>query len=237
MSQTPSSPAPHADDQGFDPLEFWLRYKGHIRAGSALLLAAMAAYAVSEWISNQRENAAAEAFAVAKTPEQLATFVSEHRGIPAAGNAAMLLAGKQRAAGQLDEALKTLRDFVAQSPAHPMAGAAQLATASILEQQGKQDDALAAYRRLISIDPRGMATPAAYLRIARISKGQNKIEDAKSAYESLQSQFPNSSFANEAMQEAQQLSALTPASANTPETGEVPAPAAPSETKPVEKNP
>jgi len=210
MSQQPSSPAPQAEDHGFDPLAFWIQHRNTIRACVALLLTAMIVYAVTEWISFQKRQAASEGFAVAKTPDQLTAFMREHHGMPAAGNAALLLAGKQRSEGQLEESLKTLNAFLAENPKHPMIGAGHLAIASILEQQGKQDEALAAYRRVTATDPRGIAAPVALLRIARIYKLQNKIEEAKATYESLQSQFPKSAFANEALQEGQQL---TPAAA------------------------
>lgn len=216
MSQQPSSPAPQAEDHGFDLLAFWIQHRGTIRVCVALLLTAMVVYAITEWVGFQKRQAAAEAFAVAKTPEQLSAFMREHRGMPATGNAALLLAGKQRADGQLEESLKTLNAFISEQPKHPMVGAAHLAIASILEQQGKQEEALGAYRRLIAIDPRGIAAPVALLRTARIYKLQNKIEEAKASYESLQSQFPRSAFANEALQEGQQLVPAVPA-VNPPE--------------------
>lgn len=207
MSLPSSSPAPQADDHGFDPLAFWIQYRGAIRATVALLLVAMVVYAVTEWSGYQKRQAAAEAFAVVKTPEELAKFTRDHAGMPLAGNATMLLAGKQREEGKIEESVKTLNAFLKDYPKHPMLGAAHLALASILEQQGKQDEALAAYRRLTATDPRGMAAPVALLRSARIYKLQNKNEEAKAMYESLQSQFPKSSFANEALLEGQQLTA------------------------------
>ena len=205
MSESSHSPAPATDSHGFDPLEFWIRYKSGIQTGSVILLAAMAGYAAFEWNDYRKSHAAAESFAAAKSPEELSSFIKEHRGMPAAGNAALLLAGKQREAGQLDESLKTLRDFLAQSPSHPMAGAAQLGIAATLELQGKQEEALTTYRGLASREVRGFATPAALLRMARILKAQQKNDEAKLAYETLQNQFPNSSFAQEALVEAQQL--------------------------------
>ncbi|NBV33965.1 MAG: hypothetical protein EBR81_09320 [Proteobacteria bacterium] len=213
MSELPSLPSPpsHAtDDQGFDLLEFWIRHRKSIQISLALLVAAMVTYAVSELLAYRRNLEAAEAFALAQTPEQLSEFINGHRGMVASGNAALLLSGKQRANGQLDESLKTLRDFLSSSADHPMASAARLGIATTLEAQGKQDEALMAYRSLLAADSRGFAAPVAQLRIARIFKSQNKFEEAKASYESLQSQFPASSFANEALLESQQLSAEHP---------------------------
>ena len=65
------------------------------------------------------------------------------------------------------------------------------------------------------MDPRGFTAPAAHLRIARILRSQNKVDEAKAAYETLQSQFPRSSFANEALLESQEL--ITPSSGIDPE--------------------
>ncbi len=213
MSEHPSVPSPTSEDQGFDLLEFWIRYRKPIQGSVALVLAAMLIYAISEFTAYRRNQDAAEAFALAQTPEQMSAFVATHRGMATAGNASLLLSGKQRAAGQPEEALKTLRDFLSASPEHPMAAAARLGTASILEALGKQDEALIGYRNLIVSDPRSFATPVAQLRTARIYKLQGKFEEAKASYEALQSQFPRSVFANEALLESQQLSAEHPSPA------------------------
>ncbi|RFC45906.1 MAG: TolA-binding protein [Verrucomicrobia bacterium] len=232
MSKPSSSP--HEDVHGFDPLAFWIQYRSAIRASIAALLAVMVVYTVSELVAHQRRQAAAEAFALAKNSEQLAAFIKDHAGQPAAGNAALLLSGKQRAEGQIEEALKTLTSFIAENPKHPLLGSAHLAVASILEQQGKQEEAIVAYRRLVSIEPRGMAAPVAFLRMARIYRIQNKNDEAKAMYESLQSQFPTSAFANEALQEGQELSGpatlpsavpATPVTAPAPTPAPTPAPA------------
>lgn len=232
MSNNPSSPAPRADDDGFDPLEFWIRYKSTIRNTAAVVVVVLVGYALMEWTNYRRDQAAAEAFGLAKTPEELAAFAKEHKGMPSAGNATLLLAGKQRAAGQLDESIKTFKDFLVQYPNHPLAHSAHMGVAAALELQGKQEEALSAYRLLVSIEPRGVSAPAALLRIARILKSQNKNEEAKAGYESLQNQFPTSSFANEALQEAQQL-APPPQQVSAAPTGSgalptvVPAPTSP----------
>lgn len=238
MAQPPSSPAPQTDDHGFDPLAFWIQYRSAIRTCVLLLLAGLVGYAVIQMVSYQRNQAAAQAFAVAKTPEQLAAFIREYEGMPSAGGAALLLAGTQRTAGQLDDALKTLNQFISKTPTHPLVGSAHLATASILEQQGKADDAITAYRRLLASDSRSLSAPVALLRLARIYKAQNKIEEAKSLYESLQGQFPSSSFSNEALRESQAL--VTPADPAAPAApaGEgAPAAPAPAASAPVVPTP
>ncbi|NBV86867.1 MAG: hypothetical protein EBS01_11555 [Verrucomicrobia bacterium] len=213
MSEHPPAPSPAAEDHGFDLLEFWIRYRKAIQASVVLIFAAMLAYSIAEFAAYRRNQDAAEAFASAQTPEQMSAFIASHRGMASAGNASLLLAGKQRAAGHPDEALKTLRDFLAASPEHPMAAAARLGIASILEADGKQDEALLGYRNLLASDPRSFAAPVAQLRIARIYTLQGKFEEAKASYEALQSQFPRSVFANEALLESQRLSAEHPAPA------------------------
>jgi len=196
---------PQSDDHGFDSLAFWIQYRSAIRACLLLLLVGLTGYAATQLINYQRNQTASQAFAVAKTPEQLAAFIREYQGMPSAGNAALLLAGTQRTGGQIDEALKTLNQFVSKTPSHPLVGSAHLAIASMMEQQGKSDDAISAYRRLLASDSHGVGAPVALLRLARIYKAQNKIEEAKALYESLQGQFPSSSFANEALRERQEL--------------------------------
>jgi len=242
MSQLQTPNAISSPEQGFDILEFWIRHRKTLQVGGAAVLAAAAVYAGIAFASYRSRQEAAEAFAVAQTPEQLSAFIASHKGMTAAGNAALLLSGKQRAAGQLDDALKTLREFLASSPEHPMAAAARLGIGSLLEAQGKQDEALAAYRALLASDPRGFAAPAADLRMARIYGSQNKFDEARSVYENLQSQFPTSVFANEALLEAQKLSVehpqvqeptipLTPTA--TPATPATPLPEPSQSTAPV----
>lgn len=222
MSKAPGSTSPQTpeDSHSFDPVVFWIQNKSGIQAIAGLFAAGLVFYGVSEWNSARKDASASEAFAAAKTPEQLAAFVSGNSGIPLAGNAALLLAEKQRAEKKFDEAIATLRSFLAASPAHPFAGAAYLGIAATQEQQGKAEDALTTYRNLATTDLRGFATPVAWLRIARILKAQGKNEEAKAAYESLQSQFPKSVFANDALLEAQELTPKTPEApaAATPQT-------------------
>ena len=242
MSQAPQPSPPIHQDDSFDLLEFWIRHKSSIRAVSILLSAALVGYGAFSWIEKQQEAAAAEAFASAKSPEELNAFIASHKGSTLGGNAALLLAGKQRAEGKFEESIKTLQDFATRYPQHSLAGAAQLSIAATLEQQSKTDEALELYRRLVSLDPRGFAAPAAHLRIARILKGQNKLDEAKAAYETLQSQFPRSSFANEALLESQALIStsptidpelnpklLVPSNPQQP-SGAAPTPAAPAKT-------
>ena len=215
MSQLPQTSSPINQDNSFDLLEFWLRHKASIRAVTILFSAALVGYGAFSWIEKQQETAAAEAFASAKSAEELNGFISAHKGSALSGNAALLLAGKQRSDGKFEESIKTLQDFATRYPQHPLAGAAKLSIAATLEQQSKTEEALDHYRRLVSMDPRGFTAPAAHLRIARILRSQNKVDEAKAAYETLQSQFPRSSFANEALLESQEL--ITPLSGIDPE--------------------
>ncbi|MEK0444838.1 MAG: hypothetical protein RLZZ399_159 [Verrucomicrobiota bacterium] len=219
MSQAPESPTPKitAEEQPFDLFDFWLRHKASIQTVAGIVVVGLTAYGVLEWQTARKTAAAAEAFATAKTPEQLASFVSTYPSMPLAGNAALLLAEKQRSEKKYDEAQKTLREFISRSPNHPLISAARLSVATTLEQQGKTEDALASYRSLAASDPRGFATPVAWLRVARILRSEGKIAEAKAAYETLQSQFPKSVFASDALLEAQELTPKTTDSAPAPE--------------------
>lgn len=200
----PAQSAPE-ESQPFDLLAFWLQYKSSIQTVGVLAAIGIFAYGIREWRAHARYDAAAEAFATAKTPEQLAGFIRAHHDSALSGNAAILISEKQRSEKKWDESIQTLRAFLAQSPTHPLAAAAKLGVASAQEAQGKTEEALASYRALASSDMTGFATPAAWLRIARILKSQGKIEEAKTAYETLQGQFPKSYFAVDALQETQEL--------------------------------
>ncbi len=215
MSGTPATPISDASSS-FDPVVFWIQNKSSIQVIAGLFASGLAFYGFSEWNTARKFAAAAETYAVAKTPEQLSAFIGSNADIPLAGNAALLLSEKLRTEKKFDESIKTLRSFLSKSPTHPLAGAAYLGIAANLEQLGKTEEAVAAYRNLVTTDLRGFATPVAWLRIARLLKVQGKNEEAKAAYESLQAQFPKSVFASDALLEAQEL---------IPKTAEIPAPA------------
>lgn len=242
-----SEPAPNSTSFSIEAEAFWIKYKSSILGIAGAFVIGTGVYAISAWNTQRANQAAAEAFAAATTQEQLASFISSHKGLPLAGNAALLLSEKLRAEKKYAESSAALAEL-ARDLKHPLCAAAHLGIASNLEQQGKLDEALATYRSLVSTDMRGFASPVAWLRIARILKLQGKNEEAKSAYESLQSQFPRSSFANDALVEVQELIVKTPqvsptenaaATAPTPTTPAptTPAPATPAPATPAPTTP
>ena len=95
MSQAPQPSPPIHQDDSFDLLEFWIRHKSSIRAVTILFSAALVGYGAFSWIEKQQEAAAAEAFASAKSAEELNAFIASHKGSTLGGNAALLLAGKR----------------------------------------------------------------------------------------------------------------------------------------------
>jgi predicted negative regulator of RcsB-dependent stress response len=206
---------------GFDPLLFWDQYRSTILIVGALVLLGLAGFGFYEYNVTQKAAAASSALAEAASADDYRAVMTNYAGAPAAGNAAILLAGKLRDDKKYDEALDTLRTFLDKYPNHPLADAADLSIAETLEEQGKTDDALTQYQEVAAKYPDSFTAPIATIDQANILQGQGKINDARRLYQSFSTQFPNSAFSREAMGEMQLMrpaaGQAAPAS-NAPET-------------------
>jgi TolA-binding protein len=204
-SPTQTSPATPAPPTGFDPLVFWVQHRQKILAFTGLFVAALMIYFVSELARTRKLDAAAKALAEAKDDASLRKVIGDYSGTAAAGNAYLLLAENLRKAGKPDEAATALRTFIDKYPAHPLISGAWTSLAATQEAQGKQDEALATYQKVSTTFATSFSAPVALLGQARIFKEKGKTDDARRLFEQVINQYPESTFAQQAMRESQQL--------------------------------
>jgi len=201
----PAETTPPTTDDGFDPMEFWIRHKLKILSLLGVFVVAALIYAVYEYTEKRTHNAAAQAFSAAKTADELRTVIAKHPGTAPAANAHLLLAEQLRKDGKLDESNQVLNDFINRYPTNELITGGYTSLAANQEMQKKLDEALMNYQKVTTSYPTSFSAPVAWLGQARIYKEQGKIEEAKRAYETVISQFPQSNFAAEATRQNAQL--------------------------------
>jgi predicted negative regulator of RcsB-dependent stress response len=220
-AETPSTPEP-----GFDPLAFWIEHKAKVKLLVVMAVTGLIGSAIYQYAAYRSRQSAANAFAAAKSPADWQRVVKEFAGSPVAANALLLLAESQRKEGKLDEALASLRQFTANHPSHPMVAGAWNSIAVVLELQGKTDEALNAYQKINATYPGSYAIPLALLGQARIHSAKNQPDQAKPLLEQVLSQFGQSRFSKQALDELQKLKPTTPEPAKDLAPVATPAPAA-----------
>jgi TolA-binding protein len=203
---TPATPQPiPTQPAGFDSDLFWDEHKKTILAAVALLLIALAVYAIYETTEQNKRASAGAALAQAAKPEDYKSLIEKYPGTTAAGNAHLLLAKQQRDEKKFDDASATLRNFTDRYPEHPLIDAGWLSLAETQALQGKPDDAVKTYQTVTSKYPTSYSAPLATLAQASLLKTQGKPEDAKQLYENFLAQYPGSTFTQEAMREMRLL--------------------------------
>ena len=121
----PRRPTLCPQDTGFDPLEFWIRYKSKIVLYGALLAVALVIFGLYKWNEDRTKAASEAAFSSAKTAEDFRKSQSPRaiRGRWRGANAQMMLAERLRTDGKLDESIAASRSLpraACGSPAHRM---------------------------------------------------------------------------------------------------------------------
>jgi TolA-binding protein len=205
MSNPAEMTTSHPPDNGFDPLEFWIRYQKQILLYGGLLLVALAGAGIFEMIQQRTKAASEAAYASARTADDYRKVAADYPRTISGANAAFRLADRLREDGKLDEAAAAFRDFTASHPTYPLIAGAYGGLASVLEQQGKLDEALAAYQKVTTSYPNSFVAAAAWIGQARVLAAKGKTEEARRAYETVIGQFQDSQFASEAQRAVQLL--------------------------------
>ncbi|MEA3209222.1 MAG: Tetratricopeptide repeat-like domain [Chthoniobacter sp.] len=204
-SPTQTSPPSPAPATGFDPLVFWVQHGQKVLAFAGLFAVALAIYFISEFVRTRRLTASAQALAEAHDAEGFRKVMVDYAATPAAGNAALLLGEDLRKQGKLDESAATLRTLIDKDPDHPLISGAWTSLAATQEAQGKQDEALSTYQKVSTTFATSFSAPVSLLAQARIFREKGKADEAKRLYEQVINQFQDTTFAQQAMQESQQL--------------------------------
>lgn len=194
-----------ADDLMLASDRFWEENKTLIITAAAALI--IAGIAVSIWfaLSEKKQMAAQEAFANAKTAEQLEAVTSDFSGTVAADNSLLLLAKIHRDAGDKAAAESTYQAVLAQKD-YPLVSTAALAEAELSskgEGFAKRADTM---RQLALNFPDSYVAPYALLMEGEFLLGGNEKENAVKVFKNLAADYPTSLSGQMAIMQAQRLS-------------------------------
>jgi len=201
---SPTTTTPPADT-GFDPVVFWIQHKSKVLLFVGLFVVALAAYAISEYVRNQRNTAAQTLLANAHSADDYRKVTADYSGTSAAGDAYLLLAEKLRAEGKYDESSAALHTFIEKYPEHPLISGAWTSLAANLEAQGKGDEALSTYQKVTTTFANSFSAPLALNSQARLLAQKGKTEDARRLYEQVMAQYQDNFAAQQAAQELRKL--------------------------------
>jgi len=192
-------------DTGFDPLVFWFHHQKKVLLFVGLIVVALAAYGISEYVKMKRTTAAGTELANAHTVDDYRKVIADYGGTDAAGDAHLLLAEKLRTEGKLDESSAALHTFTDKYPEHPMISGAWTSVAANLEAQGKVDEALATYQKVSVSFANSFSAPLALMAQARLLAQKGKTEDARRIYEQIIAQYQGNLAAQQAAAEVRKL--------------------------------
>ena len=206
-------------DPALEAHVFWFRYRREILMGIGLVVLALLAYGAYWLYTDRRDSAAAAALAKAHDAAGYQKVISQYENTNAGATAYLLLADAQRKAGKYADANAMLQKFIDKHPKHDFVATGRMAIAANLQSLGRTDEALASYQRVSSDFPKSFEAPAALMAQVGILKIKGQNDAARRACETVLTQYRDSIWASEAMQELRMLKpAETPA----------PAPGAPS---------
>lgn len=155
----------------------------------ALVTAGLLVYGISRYLGHAADVKAGEAFASAKTVEDLDVVLSQHKGSRAAGNALLQKAELLWEQNKKTTSVDTLKAFVADYASHPLLPQALLALGTKLESLGQRDEAKKAFERVTNEFSKSELSPLAELRLGDLAWAEGKEEEAKKIYEGLPARF------------------------------------------------
>jgi TolA-binding protein len=209
----PTAPPP-SPDVAIETRVFWLRFRNEIVGAVIIVLAAIIGFAGYRLYLERREVRAAVSLANAKGAVDYRRVIETYPGTPAGSGAYLLLAQTQRAEKKFAEANTTLQDFVNKNPTHELVATAKMAMAANLESMDKTDEALALYQQIATSYSKNFNAPLALMCRVHILKAKGRTDEARQACDTILTQYRDSFWAREAMQES---SLLKPKTAATPE--------------------
>lgn len=192
-------------DPALEAHVFWVNHQREILIVLGLIVAGLLAYG-GYWVySDRRDASAATLLAKSRDATAYQQVISRYENTNAGATAYLLLADAQRKEGKYAEANTTLQKFLDKQGKHELAASARLAMAANLQSLGKSDEALAQYHRVVADYPKTYAAPLALISQVNILKVKGQTEAARRACEAIMSQYRDSIWANEAMQQLRML--------------------------------
>lgn len=152
-------------------------------------VAALAVYGISRYLGHAAEIKAGEAFAAAKTVEDLDVVIAQHKKSLAAGNALLKKAELLWEQNKKTTSVDTLKSFVADRADHPLFVQALLALGSKQESLGQKNEAKQSFERITEAYAHTELAPLAELRLGDLAWAEGKDDEAKKIYEGLPTRF------------------------------------------------
>jgi TolA-binding protein len=208
----PTVPPP-SRDAALETRMFWERFKNEIIAGLMVVLLVLIGFTGYRFYSDRRATAASALLAGAKDAQDYQQVIARYSNTPAGADAYLLLAEAQRSEKKFADANATLQVFIAKNPNHEFVSTARMAMAANMESMGKRHDALSVYGQIASSYPNSFNAPLAMLSQVYLLKAQNRNEEARRICETILTQYRESFWANEAMQQLRLLKPSGPSEA------------------------
>jgi len=145
----------------------------------------LSAYGATRYFSHAAAVKAGEAFAAAKTVEDLDVVITNHKGTAAAGNALLQKADLLWEQNKKTTSVEMLREFVKSHSGHPLMPQALLGLATKLESLGQRGDAKPVFEQLVTQFGKSELAALAELRLGDIAWAEGKEDEAKKIYEGL----------------------------------------------------
>ncbi len=184
---------------------FFEEYKRQILLGALALAVILGVYAIWQITSFNTREAAANAYAQARTAEEFSEVASKFPGQPVAASALIQLSALLREDGKIAESDAALERVLNDHPNHPLVSAAMLGLAANREAAGDLDAAIDLYRQIPAKYSGSFAAPVARLNEARLLLLKEDASAAKTVYEDVATSFPNTPAAMVARSELARL--------------------------------
>jgi tetratricopeptide (TPR) repeat protein len=211
---TPSNSKPAGDDRNLVAVDsnyaapsfedrvhkFWEKNRGAIFVLLGAVILVALAKGAWEYVADQREQDVEQAYASAKTSEQLKSFVAEHPQHSLAGVAQLRIADEAYAAGKSTDAIAAYEQSVAILKTGPLASRAKLGLAMAKFGAGRSTDAEAALKALAADtkEEKPLRAEAAY-QLVNIASAANRPDEVKQYAEQVMAIDPTGSWAQRAM--------------------------------------
>jgi predicted negative regulator of RcsB-dependent stress response len=145
----------------------------------------LAIYGFTRYLGYAAAIKAGEAFAAAKTVEDLDVVIGDHKGTTAAGNSLLQKADLLWEQNKKTTSVEVLREFVKSHSEHPLMPQALLGLATKLESLGQRGDAKPIFEKILSQYGSSDLAALAELRLGDIAWAEGKEDEAKKIYEGL----------------------------------------------------
>lgn len=197
-------------DPALEAHVFWFKHRRQIVIAIVAVIVAGLVYGAYWLYADRRDRSAAAALALARDPAAYQQVINQYGSTDAGKTAYLLMAEAQRKDGKYADSNATLQKFVEQNPKHELAPIAKTGIAANLQSLGRIDEALAAYQRVAADYPKSFVAPQALIAQLTILKQKGQIDAARRIAETLVSQYRDSIWSSEAMQQLRQLKPVTP---------------------------